>query len=257
MTRETTTHARSPGPSRRGALAGALAVAIGGAGAGPATAAGSARTGEASGEVPAALRAAIAAHRRAWAGFQAAPEGEAGQAEDRETQALGALLGTECGTAGGMRALAGHLDWYLSEEADNLAAEDGPYGRIVRARRADLALALGEPVPLAAPPGPSPLYAAITAHVMANDAASAAALRHSAAFDADSPEAEELLHLADEACEADDEALRALLAIVPRDLNEGAAVAEHLAATLGEWEPECLGLHLLRGLAASLAGEGA
>ncbi len=244
-----------PGPSRRGALAGALAVAIGGAGAGSAAATGCARTGEAPGEVPAALRAAIAAHRHAWAAFQAAPEGEAGQAEDRETAALGALLGTECGTIGGMRALKAHFDWYVGEEANNLAAEDGPYGRIVRARRADLALALGEPVPPGALPGPNPLYAAITAHGMANDAASAAALRHSAAFDADSPEAEELLRLADEACEADDEALKALLAIAPRDLNEAAALAEHLAAVIGEWEPEGLGIHLLRGLADALAGE--
>ncbi|MCF4130261.1 hypothetical protein [Methylobacterium sp. SyP6R] len=243
-----------PGPSRRGALAGALAVAIRGAGAGPAGASGCARTGEAPGEVPAALRAAIAAHRHAWAGCRAGPEGGTWQAEDRETRALEALLGTECGTVGGMRALKAHLGWYLSEEADCLAAEDGPFGRIVRARRADLALMLGEPAPSAAPPGPSALYAAITAHGVANDAASAAALRHSAAFDADDPEAEELLRLADEACEADDEALRALIAIVPQDLNEGAALAEHLAATLGEWEPEGLGLHLLRGLADALGG---
>lgn len=260
MTRETTTHARSPGrpgttagPTRRAALAGGLAAALGGAPGATAPA----LAGDAPSEVPASLKAAIAAHRAAWAAFQAAPEGEAeaGRAEDRETEAFVALLGAACGTPAGARALAAHLTWYIGEEGDNLAGAGDPFGCIARARRDDLAMALGETVPAAPCPSPSPLPAAIAAHAEANAAANAAALAHSRAFDNDDPAAEELLRFADEACERDDAALRALRALRPQDLGEAATLARHYADTIEEWEEAgSLGAWLLDGLATALEG---
>jgi hypothetical protein len=100
--------------------------------------------------------------------------------------------------------------------------------------------------------GPSPLLAAIAAHAEANAAANEAALAHSRAFDADDPAADELLRLADAACERDDALLTALRALRPRDLDEAAALAEHYANLLADWEPSGMGEWLVASLAAAL-----
>ena len=239
-------------PARRSVLASGLAALFGGV----AAAAMPSRATSAPAPVPRFVTAAIGAHRAAWAAFQVAPRAEAGQAQDCENEALVALLGVPCGTLGGARAIASHLQWYVDEEGANLAPPDDLFGRIVRARLADLVLALGESVAPAAAPGPSPLLAAIAAHAAANDAANAAALAHSRAFDADDPAAEDLLRLADEACERDDETLKALRALRPQDLGEAAMLARHYATTLEEWEEAgSLGAWLLDGLASALEAD--
>ena len=100
---------------------------------------------------------AIDRHAEAWSVFQAAPDGEAAiQAEDEADAALGALLGTPCGTRAGMLCLIRHLRWFLGEEASNAKAH-GDAWDIAGAREADLSRSLGvEPVqrlPMALPSG--------------------------------------------------------------------------------------------------------
>lgn len=90
--------------------------------------------------------AAIQRHHAGWQAFQDAPDSTDDErtiaAADEEMNAGFALLATTCTTREGLGALLRHLDWYVTEERDNLIAA-AEFGAAFLALLANLRLATG------------------------------------------------------------------------------------------------------------------